>query len=111
MPVLEELKARGLLYLDNRSTDLSIGASLAAEIGLPRVINNRSIDERQASRLAIDARLAQVERVALTEGHAVAMARPFPVTLERLTGWIKKLDERGIVLAPITALADRQALR
>ena len=111
MPILNELKAHGLLYLDNRSTDLSVGASLAAEIGLPRVINNRSIDERQASRLAIDARLAQVERVALTEGHAVAMARPFPVTLERLTGWIKKLEDRGIVLAPITALADRQALR
>jgi polysaccharide deacetylase 2 family uncharacterized protein YibQ len=109
-PILKELKARGLVYLDNRPTERSVAASVANQIGLPWAVNNRLIDERQASRIAIDARLAQIERVALTEGYAVAMAQPFPVTLERLATWFRDLDERGFALAPLTALVNRQPI-
>ena len=107
-PILSELKTRGLVYLDNRPTERSVAASVASQIGLPWAVNNRLIDERQASRIAIDARLAQIERVALTEGFAVAMAQPFPVTLERLAVWLGNLDRRGFALAPLTALVNRQ---
>src|SRR3546814_2982739 len=78
------MKPRGLLFVDRRSTEESLVAALAAEIGVPHAVNDRSIDERQASRVAIDARLAQIERIALTSGVAVAMGQPYPVTLERL---------------------------
>jgi len=40
----------------------------------------------------------------------VAIARPYPVTLERLTAWAATLDERGLVLAPVSAVADAQLL-
>ena len=109
-PILATLKSRGLVYLDNRPTERSVAANLAGEIGLPRAVNNRLLDELQASRVAIDARLAQIERIALTEGYAVAMARPFPVTLERLAEWLRDLDERGFALAPLTAVVNRQPL-
>src|SRR3546814_9912893 len=69
------MKQRGLLFVDRRSTEESLVAALAAEIGVPHAVNDRSIDERQASRVAIDARLAQIERIALTSGVAVAMGR------------------------------------
>lgn len=107
-PILREVKERGLIFLDRRTTEDSLVPALAAEIGLPRAINNRSIDERQASRVAIDARLAQVERIALTDGFAVAMAQPYPVTLNRLVEWTAELTSRGFAIAPISALADRQ---
>src|SRR3546814_2413868 len=58
-PILQEMKQRGLLFVDRRSTEESLVAALAAEIGVPHAVNDRSIDERQASRVAIDARLAQ----------------------------------------------------
>ena len=58
--------------------------------------------------MTVDARLAQIERVALTERVAVAMARPFPVTLERLAAWLAELDESGFVLVPLTAVANQQ---
>src|SRR3546814_4284962 len=83
-PILQEMKQRGLLFVDRRSTEESLVAALAAEIGVPHAVNDRSIDERQASRVAIDARLAQIERIALTSGVAVALGQPYPVTLERL---------------------------
>jgi hypothetical protein len=107
-PILREVKERGLIFLDRRTTEDSLVPALAAEIGLPRAINNRSVDERQASRVAIDARLAQVERIALTDGFAVAMAQPYPVTLNRLVEWTAELTSRGFAIAPISALADRQ---
>jgi hypothetical protein len=107
-PVLQAVKDRGLIFLDRRTSEHSLVPELAAEIGLPTAINNRSVDERQASRVAIDARLAQVERIALTDGYAVAMAQPYPVTLDRLAEWATELGTRGLVIAPISALADLQ---
>jgi hypothetical protein len=104
-PILREVKERGLLFLDRRTTEESLVAALAEEIGLPHAVNNRSVDERQASRVAIDARLAQIERIALTDGAAVAMAQPYPVTLERLAEWTAELTARGFAIAPISAVA------
>lgn len=109
--VLKELKSRGLIFLDNRTTEKSVAAIVASEIGLQNAFNNRSIDERQASRLAIDARLAQIERIALSEGFAVAMAQPYPVTLDRLVDWSTELTARGFAIAPISALVNRQEPR
>jgi len=108
-PVLKDIKDRGLIFLDRRTTEHSVAPQVAQEIGLPVAVNNRSVDERQASRVAIDARLAQVERIALTDGFAVAMAQPYPVTIERLADWATELTARGFVMAPISALADQQA--
>jgi uncharacterized protein len=107
-PILREVESRGLIFLDRRTTEDSLVAAVSGEIGLPHAVNSRSVDERQASRVAIDARLAQIERIALTEGFAVAMAQPYPVTLERLAEWATELTSRGFALAPISALADRQ---
>ena len=55
--------------------------------------------------VAVDARLVQVERVALTKGFAVTMGRPIPVISERLHAWASNLEGRGLTLAPITAVA------
>ena len=107
-PILQEVKNRGLIFLDRRTTEHSLVSELAEAIDLPRAINNRSIDERQASRVAIDARLAQIERIALTDGYAVAMAQPYPVTLDRLAEWATELGTRGLVIAPISALTNLQ---
>ncbi|HEY9536208.1 MAG TPA: divergent polysaccharide deacetylase family protein, partial [Kiloniellaceae bacterium] len=107
-PILQEMKQRGLLFVDRRSTEESLVAALAAEIGVPHAVNDRSIDERQASRVAIDARLAQIERIALTSGVAVAMGQPYPVTLERLAEWTGELTARGFAVAPVSAVVDLQ---
>lgn len=103
-PILEALKTRGLLFLDNRESEESVAGPLAAKIGLPSAVNDRFLDRAQASRVAIDARLIQLERIARAEGQAVAMGRPYPVTIERLREWSKDLERRGLVLAPISAV-------
>src|SRR3546814_19657346 len=57
---------------------------------------------------AIDARLAQSDRIALTSGVAVAMGQPYPVTLERLAEWTGELTARGFAVAPVSAVVDLQ---
>ncbi|MCE2509588.1 MAG: divergent polysaccharide deacetylase family protein [Alphaproteobacteria bacterium] len=103
-PVLKALKGRGLLFLDSRSSSRSLVSEVAGEMALPWVANNRFLDN-QASRVAIDAELEALEAVARSQGHAVGIGFPYPVTLERLAAWIPTLQKKGFVLAPISAIA------
>ena len=104
-PILREIKAQGLMFLDNRSSEASVVARVAQDLGLPHAVNNRTLDEGDVGQLTIDARLAQIERMALRNGASIAIARPYPATLERLREWVKTLESRGFELVPITVLA------
>ena len=108
LPILDEIKARGLMFVDSRSTENSVAGSLAKSIGLPRTVSDLALDQQQASRDAIDARLQQLEQVARQIGVAVGLGEVYPVTIERLAQWIPTLERKGIVLAPISATADMQ---
>ena len=103
-PVLHNLKERGLMVLDSRASRNSVAAELSDEIGVPHAVNNRFVDS-EASRVAIDGRLSELERIARATGTAVGIGYPFPVTIERLAAWIETLDEKGLVLAPMSAVA------
>lgn len=103
LPILAELGGRGLLYLDSRAADRGLSADLARRVGLPHAVNDRVIDN-PATRDSIDARLAEVEQIASRKGMAVALAFHYPVTLERLSAWVRNVEDRGFVLAPISAL-------
>ena len=58
-----------------------------------------------ATRTSINARLAQAEKIAKTRGWAVAIAQPYPVTITQIARWAKDIRSRGLVLAPISAIA------
>ena len=104
-PVLQEIKDQGLMFLDNQASSSSVAARVARDIDLPHAVNDRTLDEGDVGHLTIDARLAQVERVALSDGASVAIGRPYPATLERLREWVKTLESKGFELVPITVLA------
>ena len=106
-PVLSVLRDRGLMFLDARTSPRSVAGGLATSLGLPRAINDRLVDQ-EASRAAIDNQFAEIEKTASETGAAVAMGQPYPVTFERLNAWLPTLDAKGFVLAPITALVNRQ---
>ncbi|HLJ19134.1 MAG TPA: divergent polysaccharide deacetylase family protein [Stellaceae bacterium] len=108
LPILDEIKARGLMFVDSHSTDNSVAGPLAKSIGLPRAVSDLSLDQQQASRDAIDQRLAQLEQAARQTGVAVGLGEVYPVTIERLAQWIPTLERKGIALAPVSATADMQ---
>ncbi len=103
-PILHDLQVRGLMFLDARTSRNSVAASMAATMEMPRALNNRFLDD-EASRVAIDARLFELEQIAKSEGHAVGVGFPYPVTIERLARWAATLENKGITLAPMSAVA------
>jgi len=102
-PILAELNDRGLLYLDSKATRNSVAGDITAELEMPSVVSNKFID-RVASRVAIDARLFELERIAKSFGSAVGIGFPYPVTVERVSKWAKALRQKRYVLAPLSAV-------
>jgi len=104
-PILEELKSRGMMFLDNRASEASVAGPLAQKLGMASAVNDRFLDRAQASRVAVDDRLVQLERIARTKGFAVAIGQTYPVTIERLRAWAAEVETRGFVLVPLTSIA------
>jgi polysaccharide deacetylase 2 family uncharacterized protein YibQ len=101
--VVDELGRRGLLYVDPRP-----GAAKPAG-NTP----SRSVDvvvDDPPARAEIEGKLAALERIAREKGSALGLSGPLrPVTIERIAAWAKTLDEKGIALAPVTALMPARA--
>src|SRR3546814_8618423 len=76
-PVLDELKDRGLLFVDARASARSVATILASERQVPRAINDRYLDAREVSRATVDARLDEVGRIAEETGGSVAVGQAF----------------------------------
>jgi polysaccharide deacetylase 2 family uncharacterized protein YibQ len=100
-PVYEELAARGLLYVDNRLESPEPGA---AADGIPTATVAIWLD-RDLSGDAIDREIAAAEAEAKRTGSVVVLARPYPVTLARISAWMKTLDQKAFVPAPVSAVA------
>ncbi len=102
LPILEQLADRGVMFIDDGSSQRSLTIDLAEQIGLPASRSIQTIDIR-ASKSSIDERLLELEEFARRDGSAIGMGYAYPVTVERLTSWAKTLNRKGLVLAPVSA--------
>ncbi len=109
-PVLTTLRDRGFIYVDRQTGPRATALRLASELGVPRAVADRQLDA-EPTREAIEARLGEIERQARESGFAVALVRPHSISFERLAIWQTTLDAKGIALAPITAVLNRQRNR
>ena len=100
-PVFEELAARGLLYVENR---LESPGSTAVGDSVPIATVAIWLD-RDLAGDAIDREIAAAEALAQRTGSAVVLARPYPATLARVSAWMKTLDDKSLVPAPVSAVA------
>jgi polysaccharide deacetylase 2 family uncharacterized protein YibQ len=95
-----DLHGRGLLYIDprpgNRSPERAWGRAIDLVVDEP------------ATRAEIERKLGQLERLAQERGVALGYAGEVsPVLVDRLATWANTLEQRGMVLAPITAMLKR----
>lgn len=102
-PVMEELGARGLAYLDDGSSNRSVAAQMAGANKVPFAKAVTSIDANPA-REAILAALASLETQAVQSGSAVGMVSALPISIAAVTEWARELDAKGIALVPVSAL-------
>ena len=100
LPVMRELKGRGLFFLDSRTTEKTQVERVAREVGVMTGSRDIFIDDDR-SPAAIARQLALIEDFALKNGNVIAIGHPYPETLKALSKWTKTIKERGFRLAPL----------
>ncbi len=75
-----------------------------ATTGTAVLVAHVLIDE-EPSADTIQQRLTQLEEQAKKNGYAVGIAQPYPITIQQLKEWSAKLEEKGVVLVPVSAIA------
>ncbi len=106
--LLGELKGRGLAFLDSRTTQASVGELVAKRHGLPFAARDVFLDhDLNAGDIA--KQLDRLEKIARSRGFAIAIGHPHKVTLDVLANWLQTLEQRGLVLVPVSAIIKRRA--
>jgi uncharacterized protein len=100
-PIVREAAKRGLGYFDDGSAPRSVAPSLAAAQAMPFAKGDLSIDAVPTA-VEIDRALARLEGLARERGVAVGTASALPISIERISVWIKALESHGIMLVPLT---------
>lgn len=104
--VMEELKARGLMWLDSKTTADSAGKMAAAWVDVPFVERDVFLDNEN-SVSAILNQLEILEATAISRGYAIGIGHPYDSTIEALRQWLPTLHASGIFLVPVTEVLRR----
>ncbi|GGD97143.1 hypothetical protein GCM10011390_14880 [Aureimonas endophytica] len=106
MPALAtELARRGLLYLDDGTSARSLARDAAKQAGAVYAGADILLDAQQDPD-SIRRRLDALERTARAGGRAIGVASAFESSIATLGAWIREAEGRGIVIVPVSALAD-----
>jgi uncharacterized protein len=108
--VMAELKARGLLFLDSRTVQRSVGISVADAHDVPSAGRNVFLDN-EISAGEVTHQLAETERIARQGGLAIAIGHPHDVTIAALKAWLPTLQSKGFAQVPVSAVVARLEAR
>lgn len=103
-PVMRDIAARGLLFLDDGSTARSLSGDFAKAIGFPQAFADVVIDA-QIDRQAILAKLDELERIARRNGQAIGVGAAFDETIDAVAEWRDEAVSRGIEIVGVSAIA------
>lgn len=106
--VIGELKKRGLLFLDSRTSNDTVGPEIARRYGLPFAVRDVFIDNENDV-AHVRARLAELERGARQRGYAIGIGHPRDATVEALRSWLPSLPRKGFVLVPVSSIVRQRA--
>ncbi|MEX1147807.1 MAG: divergent polysaccharide deacetylase family protein [Sphingomonadales bacterium] len=103
--VMKELRARGLLFIDSRTTDATLGVAAARAQGVVHRERDVFLDHERTD-VFIRGQLALAVARARRTGVAVVIGHPYPETLSVLGDVLPQLVAQGIVLAPVSAVIE-----
>ena len=108
--VMNELAARGLIFVDSKTINSSVAADVAAEHGLDYAERDIFLDHRETLDFARNA-LLETERHARKYGSAIAIGHPKVNTIQALKEWIPLAESRGFVIVSVSAVVRRQGVK
>ncbi len=98
--LMRDLKARGLLFLDSRTTARTVAAEVAAEEGVPYAVRRVFLDHERGNG-ALKSAYARIRRLAQREP-VVAIGHPHRRTLAHIRRWLRHAARDGLVYVPIS---------
>jgi len=101
--VMDIMAARGLLFLDSKTTAASVGYRFAVQRRMPSAKRDIFIDN-VIEEDAILKQLAKVERIADRKGLAIAIGHPHLETISALKKWLPAAKARGFLFIPMSAV-------
>lgn len=109
-PVFEEIKGRGLMFIDSGESGSGAMARIAAELALPKAVVNIQID-RTPTEDEIASNLLRLGALARSQSVAIGMGDPYPHTIRELKNWLAAQQPTKMRLVPVSAIADRQIVQ
>jgi polysaccharide deacetylase 2 family uncharacterized protein YibQ len=100
-PMLRETAKRGLIYFDDGSSPRSVASQIAGATNAPFARADVMLDAAP-TQVGVDGALTRLEALARERGTAVGFASALPVSIERISQWVKAAENRGVVLVPIS---------
>jgi uncharacterized protein len=103
-PIVREAGKRGLLYVDDGSSQRSLAGQIA-------IANNSAFAKADVTIDAVptgadvERALTRLETMARERGLAVGVANALPAAIDRIAKWAKGAEGRGVLLVPISAVA------
>ena len=104
--VLRILAARGLFFLDSRTSAQTVGYKVARELGVPAAERQVFLDGDPTPQ-AIEAQFQRLLALARTHGSAIAIGHPHPETLAALEREVPKARAEGYEFVPVSYLLTR----
>lgn len=101
--LLGALRARGLFFLDSKTSAESVAAEVAAGLQVPFAERDVFLDH-DPSPSAIAHSLAVATKVAREAGQAIAIGHPHAATLAALATWLPAAARDGFEIVPLSAL-------
>lgn len=105
--VMAELKKRGLLYIDSRTTPDSVGEKTAQDYDVPNAARDVFLDHEETPEF-VAAALSRLERQALKNGSAIAIGHPKGVTIAALRDWLPQARKKGFLIVPVTEIVKQR---
>ena len=107
-PVMAMLKARGLFFLDSKTSGASQGEFAARAAGVATAGRDIFLDDDQ-SEASVKMQLDALAREARRTGVAIAIGHPHDATLRLLAAWLAQ--DHGVTLVPLDEAMRRKAAR
>lgn len=105
--VLEEINRRGLLFIDDGTTADSMTDGISQRLRMPSAMADRVAETD--GRISLEQLLKDTEAIARKRGRAIVTIPALPANIDRVAAYTRTLAERGVVLAPISAIMVRNA--
>jgi polysaccharide deacetylase 2 family uncharacterized protein YibQ len=106
-PVLREIAARGLFYVDDGTSARSLAMTLAPGQQLAAARADIVLDST-ARPEAIEAALARLEAIARDKGLAIGVANALPASIDIIGRFARAIEARGFALVPLSAVMPRR---